>query len=73
MAMSGQQDGKAKQRQTFLTVKQFAAELGLAEVTVRVWLAARKLAFVRFGRAVRIPVSEIQRLVDEGMNPAQGH
>jgi excisionase family DNA binding protein len=54
----------------FLTVKQAASLLGLAEVTLRVWLAKRKLEYIKMGRAVRIPVTEITRLVDEGTIPA---
>lgn len=54
----------------FVTVKQAAALLGLAEVTVRVWLAKRRMEYVRMGRAVRIPIAEITRLVDEGTVPA---
>ena len=54
----------------FLSVKEAAGLLGLAEVTVRVWLAQRRLEHVRMGRAVRIPVNEINRLVEEGTVPA---
>jgi excisionase family DNA binding protein len=54
----------------FVTVKEAASLLGLAEVTVRVWLAKRRLEYTKIGRAVRIPVAEITRLVDEGTIPA---
>jgi excisionase family DNA binding protein len=54
----------------FITVKEAASLLGLAEVTLRVWLAKRRLEYIRIGRAVRIPVAEITRLVDEGTIPA---
>ena len=34
--------------------------------TIRAWIARRKIACVRLGRAVRVPVAEIDRLLDEG-------
>jgi excisionase family DNA binding protein len=37
----------------YLRVKDVAKEIGCAEITVRTWMAARKLGFVRLGRSVR--------------------
>lgn len=54
----------------FISVKQAASILGLAEITLRVWVARRRLAHVKLGRTIRIPLSEIDRLVDEGTVPA---
>lgn len=54
----------------YVSIKQAATLLGLAEVTLRVWVARRRLASVKLGRTVRIPVTEIDRLVDEGTIPA---
>jgi excisionase family DNA binding protein len=51
------------------TVRQVAEELGLAPVTVRTWMAQRRLSYVRLGRAVRIPASEVQRILDSGTVP----
>ena len=51
------------------TVREAAEQLGLASVTIRVWLAQRKMGFVKLGRAVRIPQSEIDRLINHGMVP----
>jgi excisionase family DNA binding protein len=53
-----------------LTLKDAAEELGLAQVTLRTWAAGRKIAVVRLGRAVRIPVAEIERLISDGLVPA---
>ena len=47
-----------------LTVEQAAQGLGLSVHTVRAWIAKRKIGCVRLGRAVRIPASEIERLVE---------
>ena len=52
------------------TVRQVAEELGLAPVTIRTWMAQRRLRYIRLGRAVRIPVGEIQRLIETGTVPS---
>jgi excisionase family DNA binding protein len=58
------------QRDALETVSQAATELGLSVFTIRAWIAARKILYVRLGRAVRIPRSEISRLVERGTMPA---
>lgn len=45
------------------TVKQAAEILTLAEVTIRLWITQGKIKPVRLGRAIRIPRSEIDRLM----------
>ena len=52
------------------TVDQAAAELNLSKATVRAWVAQRRLGHVRLGRAIRIPVSEIRRVLETGFVPA---
>jgi excisionase family DNA binding protein len=48
-----------------------AAELlALSQKTVWQWIAERRIGVVRLGRAVRIPLSEIERLMEEGTTPA---
>lgn len=56
-------------REPLKTVVQVARELGLAAVTVRSWLAQRRISYVKLGRSVRIPDSEVQRLIEEGTVP----
>ena len=55
-----------------LTVRLAAERLGLQESTVRAWIAQRRIGVVRLGRAVRIPLEEVQRLIAEGTIPAKG-
>jgi excisionase family DNA binding protein len=55
-----------------VTLKTAADELGVAVVTLRAWAAQRRISVVRLGRAVRIPYSEIERLVQRGTIPARG-
>ena len=55
--------------QQLRTVRQVAEELGLATITIRTWMAQRKLKYVRLGRSVRIPAAEVRRIVDSGTVP----
>ncbi len=52
------------------TVEQAAADLCVSVHTIRAWIARRKIASVRLGRAVRIPSEEIARLIEHGTIPA---
>lgn len=53
-----------------LTLEQAAERLGLKPVTIRMWASARKIARVKLGRAVRIPESEIAKIIERGLIPA---
>ena len=52
------------------TVSEAAEELGLSVHTVRAWVASRRLAHLRLGRAIRIPAAEIRRVIEESTVPA---
>jgi len=55
-----------------LTVMEFAAFLNVKVCTVRAWCLRRRVSFCRVnGRAVRIPFSEVRRIVEAGMVPAR--
>ena len=53
------------------TVQQAAEALNISEHTIRAWVARRKIGYVRLGRAIRIPIAEIERLLDAGRVPPQ--
>ncbi len=53
------------------TVSQAAEELGLSVHTVRAWVADRRLAHLRLGRAIRIPAAEIRRVILQSTIPAK--
>ena len=56
----------------FLRVDEFAARLNIKESTARAWLLRRRITMVRVGRrAVRIPFTEVERLISEGTVPAR--
>lgn len=52
-----------------LTVQQAAGALALSPHTVRAWISQRRLAHIRLGRAVRIPETEVARLIERGTVP----
>jgi excisionase family DNA binding protein len=52
-------------------VRTAATMLGLTESCLRAWIAQRRIGFVRLGRAVRVPVEEVNRIVQAGFVPAQ--
>jgi excisionase family DNA binding protein len=59
------------QEKSLLRVNEFAALLDVTPACVRRWLLERKIASTRVGRLVRIPVSEVERLVQSGLRPAR--
>ena len=52
-----------------LRVARAAEELGVSIHTVRTWIAQRRIGHVRLGRAIRVPRSEIERLLEVGFVP----
>jgi excisionase family DNA binding protein len=55
-----------------LTVNEAAQELGLRPGTIRAWLLRRQIGCVRLsGRCVRIPWSEIDKIISAGTVPAR--
>lgn len=54
---------------TFLTVGECAEQLGLSATKIRSMVRGRALLSVPFGRAIRIPSSEIARIQKEAVCP----
>lgn len=54
-----------------LTVAEVAGRLGMKPATIRLWIAKRKLAHVKLGRNLRIPLVEVERLIAENLIPAR--
>ena len=52
-----------------LSITEFAARLRVTSACVRRWLLERKIASVKLGRLVRIPATEVDRLICVGMRP----
>ena len=56
-------------RNQLLRVREAAEMLGVSPHTVRSWIGSRRLGSVRMGRAVRVPLAEVERIVDGGFTP----
>ncbi|MCI0721555.1 MAG: helix-turn-helix domain-containing protein [Acidobacteria bacterium] len=54
-----------------LTINQTAEALNISPATVRAWRLRGKITIVKIGRAVRIPRSEIKRIIRQGLQPAR--
>jgi excisionase family DNA binding protein len=53
-----------------LTIPEFAAALRVKSSCVRRWVSESKITFVHIGRLVRIPASEVERMISIGIHPA---
>jgi hypothetical protein len=53
--------GEMPAREKLLTIGEAAEELNMRPKTLRAWIAAR-----RMGWALRIPASEVTRIIEEG-------
>ncbi len=52
--------------QQFLSPQEFAHRLSISRWTVYAWLQEGRIKSTKIGRLVRIPESEVERLVQEG-------
>lgn len=59
----------AGSRDPLLTVGEFADELRVTRACVRKWILERKVAVVKVGRLVRLPSSELHKIIAEGFRP----
>jgi excisionase family DNA binding protein len=58
------------EKQTLLTLEEAAGRLGMKVVTLRMWAVRRRIARCKIGRSVRIPESEIDRIIESSLVPA---
>jgi excisionase family DNA binding protein len=59
--------GKMQTRSKLLTISEAAQELSVKPKTLRAWIGAKRITVVRPGGwSIRIPASEIERIVAEG-------
>lgn len=57
----------------WMSIKQAARECGVAEMTIRRWMASGLLEFTRFGRTVRVSTASVYgRRVERGAEKANG-
>jgi excisionase family DNA binding protein len=54
-----------------ITIREAANRLGLKESTIRKYILKRQIAYVKPSvRAVRIPIEELERILNAGLRPA---
>ncbi len=58
-----------KQTSALLSVQEFAGALNITVSCARCWVLERKVAIVKLGRLIRVPASEVERLVTTGLRP----
>jgi excisionase family DNA binding protein len=65
--------GERKERMNgkLLNIDAAAEALSIKRSTLRAWVSRSKIGSIRVGRAVRVPESEIQRVLREGTRPAR--
>ena len=54
-----------------LSIPQVAERLGITEAAVRRWVLLRKISVIKVGRLVRVPSTELDRLLADGLRPAR--
>jgi len=59
-------------REQLLSPKEFAHRLSISRWTIYAWVAEGRIKSVKLGRLVRIPESEVERIVQEGAQEAVG-
>jgi len=64
-------NAEMKKAATLLTVVEAAQRWSIKPVTVRAWAARRRIASVKLGRSLRIPETEIERLIERGYQPSR--
>lgn len=61
----------ATRQDEYLRIKAFAKKMDMSEKTLRRWCAEGRIEHIRFNRSIRIPLSELNRLVEQGTVPAR--
>ena len=56
----------------FLTPQQFADRFSISRWTVYAWISEGRIKSVKVSRLVRIPESEVDRIVNQGMQGVVG-
>ena len=58
---------EVQQVSTLLTPQEFAQRLSISRWTAYAWISEGRIQSVKIGRLVRIPESEVERIVQEGI------
>lgn len=58
-------------RPVLLSVAEFSETLNITVACTRRWILERRIATVKLGRLVRIPHTELERLINAGLRPVR--
>jgi excisionase family DNA binding protein len=61
---------RSMEKTNLLTLEEASRRLGMKVITLRMWASRRKIARCKINRSVRIPESEITRIIEESLIPA---
>ncbi len=53
-----------------MTIGEFATALRITKACVRRWILERRITSIKVGRLVKLPQSEVERLIEAGLRPA---
>jgi excisionase family DNA binding protein len=56
--------------QKLMSASDFATTLGVTLSCVRRWIREKRISAVKLGRLVRIPIAEVERILNAGVRPA---
>jgi len=59
-------------KETFLSPQEFAERLSISRWTVYKMIGDGRIQSINISRLVRIPESEVSRIVEQGLRPAKG-
>ena len=60
-----------EQPHVLLSIREFANALNITVACARRWVLERKVTTVKLGRLIRVPSTEVERLVNSGLRPAR--
>ena len=60
----------ASDQLTLLTIEETAARLRVTPSCIRRWVLEQRITTTRIGRLVRIPETEVQRIIEDGLRLA---
>jgi excisionase family DNA binding protein len=66
-----QEEAVMVDQEELLTLTEFRTPLKITMSCTRRWVLEHRIAVVKVGRLVRVPRSELERIVQEGLRPAQ--
>ena len=55
-----------------MTIREASEQLGLRESTLRKWVLQKRIAYCKLGRAIRLPVEVVEKMIQRSFREAIG-